>query len=382
MRRIFFRSLFVLLLPVFAFAQSRGSKLSTMENDYFEIVGLDSRSVSYINELTLDLVDQSSNYLMHGKGVFPQRILVALRPEANVDFEGPYRIRVGDQGFVSLDFRWEAELTLLQTCQALTEAYLTRYVLYYYGPDAPAKMYAWPARALGLGCYLRFRPAQLLGLLDAGKRSEATQVDTLLGKKSVETTSETFNDDSYFLLTALSQGGLGRPAVKELIEMSCSGADVTGALETYAAQTSGPSDEPLGLQDWWQLQRQAIVETNYELFEPMEVSQQWIGEMADFDVYRAEGGELKNLRALWQHRDEEALRSILQARHDLISLRLQEVNPAYFNAARSLGALYETVLDDEPAHVFLHAFAVYLSDFEDAKQLQDKTQKVLDSYRR
>ena len=73
------------------------------------------------------------------------------------------------------------------------------------------------------------------------------------------------------------------------------------------------------------------------------------------------------------------IRSVLEARVELISMRLEIVNPLYFNAARSLGALYEITLDPKVASFnFMHALVAYLGDFEDAKQIEETTLDLLD----
>jgi hypothetical protein len=82
---------------------------------------------------------------------------------------------------------------------------------------------------------------------------------------------------------------------------------------------------------------------------------------------------------LWTQRDHQALRAILTARCEIIALRLERVNPAYFNSAQSLGALYETALNSNRRFEFIHAFAAYLSDWEDTKQLHDMTDELLDA---
>ncbi len=80
---------------------------------------------------------------------------------------------------------------------------------------------------------------------------------------------------------------------------------------------------------------------------------------------------------LWTHRADEALRAVLAARQQIIALRLERVNPAYFNAAQSLGALYETTLQTERRFEFIHAFTAYLSDWEDTKRLHEKAHELL-----
>ena len=54
------------------------------------------------------------------------------------------------------------------------------------------------------------------------------------------------------------------------------------------------------------------------------------------------------------------------------------MNPVYFNAAHSLGLLLEIALDAEaPRHVFMHQFVKFMSDFEDARRLEEDARTAL-----
>ena len=93
--------------------------LSTRGNAQYEVVGFDNRSVSYIEELSRHVTEVAVRYLGEASLQFPQRILVSLKPEAYVAFDGNYEVRVAERGFVNLDFRWEQELDLRAACRAL-----------------------------------------------------------------------------------------------------------------------------------------------------------------------------------------------------------------------------------------------------------------------
>lgn len=99
--------------------------------------------------------------------------------------------------------------------------------------------------------------------------------------------------------------------------------------------------------------------------------------MENFDAYLASGGHLNDLMELWTYRHDEALRSILSARCEIIRLRIERVNPAYFNTALSMGALYETVLEAENKHEFVSAVVTYLNDWEDTKRLHARVDELL-----
>ena len=71
------------LLPRFGVAQPSES-LDFVEGRYFEVVGTDNRSVSFVNTLGEHVVELCASYLQVGSHEFPQRIFVALRPEEHV----------------------------------------------------------------------------------------------------------------------------------------------------------------------------------------------------------------------------------------------------------------------------------------------------------
>ena len=71
------------------------------------------------------------------------------------------------------------------------------------------------------------------------------------------------------------------------------------------------------------------------------------------------------------------MRSLIEARYEILKIRIMRVNPAYFNAARSLGALYETYLKGEKRHKYIHGLTAFLGDFEDGKALEETVQESL-----
>ena len=160
------------------------------------------------------------------------------------------------------------------------------------------------------------------------------------------------------------------------MEKAIAGFDVSVELESLLQPTDAEF-EKVSLENWWQWQVGELLRLEHEACETMAVSLGWLTQMADFEAYRNAGGELGNLRTLWSQREDEALRSMLSARGEIIRLRLQRVNPAYYNAAQSLGALYETVLVAERMDAFIHALVAYLSDWEDTKRLHLQTDELL-----
>jgi hypothetical protein len=366
------------LLPRLGVAQ-RGESLDFVEGRYFEVVGTDNRSVSFVNTLGEYVVELCASYLQVGSHEFPQRIFVALRPEEHVEFDGAYQINTGARGQVSLNFRWQAALDLETVCRALTEAYIVRYANFNYGPGASERIRYWAMSALGSQSYLSLRPAQQSQYIQQARQAGLLKVSSLLPLEwGIGREGELSPRQGYWVLYALRQRGLLRSDMGVLLDRAVAGHDVSVALKE-AIQPTEADQQTSTLDTCWQRQMAEYLSQDTEHYESLDASRVWIAELANFDIHRASGGELQNLMGLWTQRDHQALRAILTARCEIIALRLERVNPAYFNSAQSLGALYETALNSNRRFEFIHAFAAYLSDWEDTKRLHDMTDELLDA---
>jgi hypothetical protein len=362
------------LLPQVSLGQERGT-LPSIEGRYFEVVGTDYRSVSYVNELGSYVVEVCSRYLQLSASEASPRIFIGLRPEDRVDFEGDYQIRQTSRGGVSLDLRWEAALTQETLCYALVDAHVTRYAIFNYGPHAVDRIRLWAISTLAAQAYLSLRPAQQVSYIQESRKDGVSELRPLLQLNVADAANPPSPRAGYWVAASLAQFGFDRTAMGDLIEKAVAGVDVSAELEQFIQAT----DADLTLQDWWQGQVAELMRAESEVYETMEASLEWLTLMVDFEAYRAEGGgELVNLRSLWKLREDEALRSILSARSEIIRLRLDRVNPAYYNAAHSLGVLYETALNGERIDSFIHALVLYLSDWEDTKRLHKQVVEALD----
>jgi len=374
----FFLCLVLGLLPRFGVAQT-SETLDFVEGRYFEVVGTDNRSVSFVNTLGEHVAELCATYLQVGSHEFRQCIFVALRPVEHVEFDGDYQINTGARGQVSLDFRWEATLKLETVCRALTEAYIVRYANFNYGVEASEHIRYWVMSALGSQSYLSLRPAQQGQYIQEARQAPLLKVTSLLSLKwGLGREGELSPRQGYWVLYAMRQRGLLRSDVGVLLDRAVAGMDVSVALE-LAIQPTDADQQASTLDRWWQRQMADYLAQETEYYESLDASRVWIAELANFDTYRASGGELENLMGLWTQRDNQTLRAILAARREIIALRMERVNPAYFNSAQSLGALYETALESNRRFEFIHAFTTHLSDWENTKRLHDMTDELLDA---
>ncbi|MEO0508690.1 MAG: hypothetical protein AAF065_02380 [Verrucomicrobiota bacterium] len=356
-----------LISPVPSLAESN---LRTAENRQFEIVGLDSRSVTYIDELSRFIVEVSERYLDSERLRFPQRVLISLKPKQYVDFEGDYEIRVAEPGLVSLDLLWEEEVSLRTVFRAVSEALIVRYSIFNYGRGGLEYLPEWPAAAVGTEAYLRLRPALSDQLINWVDLSTTATIHTLLNRGWDEPVADA---NGYLLLLAIKEGGVAASELRGLIDRALSGADVAELLEALL-KLKNPAAIPLDLENWWQASLVQVVLPKDGVVETMDVSQRWIKELSDVSNL-GDGG--LDLRSIWKQRDDAELRATIQARYEIIRLRLIRVNPGYYNAARSLGFLFEVFLNSERSFEYIHSLTAFLSDYSDAQEIESLVNQVL-----
>ncbi|MEM1222946.1 MAG: hypothetical protein AAGH40_09305 [Verrucomicrobiota bacterium] len=352
------------------------NRLSAVENPYFEIVGEGIRSVSFVADLSAYLVESNASILEDTPPGFPQRILIVLRQPGELEFEGDYHITTTPGGFVRLDLVWSSELSLERCLQSINESYLTRYVLFNYGIEAPKRMKAWAVNALAAESYIGLRPAMVEEYKKTVMTTPQTSLPEMLRNNFQGKSSVLALRQAYPLTVGLRDTGIPLAVFSRLVSAGLRGESIEEALQGLVT-SSDPEVEFLGLDQWWFHACSDFVLPDLEIFETMDVSHSWIQEMSDFS--EVEEVEIPNLRALWTARESAVLKDLLSARLELIRLRLGSVNPAYFNTARGLGALYETILNDGRKHEFIFALSTFLGDFDDTKKLHLKVEQLLSS---
>ncbi|WPJ95543.1 hypothetical protein SH580_19175 [Coraliomargarita algicola] len=380
MRRLFFMQVLVAWLVFATVGVPWGQaapNLRTMRNHYFEVVGLDLRSVSYVNELSAYSVEIAQRYLEREGLAFPQPILISLRPEAHVDFEGDYRVRLAERNSVCLDLRWEDDMTLKRTCRGIAEALLRQYAVFNYGTGAAANLRAWPVEALAGEIYYGLRAAEFVESLQRRRGLPPLVLTEVV--EALQSEVSMSSDSGYWLLSVMKASGLKRDRIIGLFQQATAGIDVEEAI-TSAIQPNSPTAEPVSGQVWFAEQLTVLLAQEYDVIESMDTSRTWLAKLASLEepLQLESGVELKlNLRSLWTHRAEPAVRARIQARYEILLLRMSRINPAYFNPARSLGVLFEGILQEVPAHQYLHYLAIYLTDWEDAKEMQAELERHL-----
>ena len=384
MPQVIFRTFVLLLLTLCgsgAIAQQALPGLRSMGNDRFDVVGLHLRSVSYVNELSAFSIQIAERYLPTKGLAFPSKILISLRPEAHVDFEGDYRIRIAERGSVQVDLLWEDSMTLERTCYVISEALLVQYSVFNYGIEAANQLRSWTISALANDVYLTLRPAKFVDLLKAAQEAEVSELNGILEPSRSGLTVP--SAAGYWLLKTMKSGSMERTVLRSLFQQAIAGIDIEEALAA-ALWASQPTAELFPVQTWWEQQLGFIFGQEYEVVETMEVSREWLATLGRFDtrlnLESQEASEelMLDLRAIWTHRANSEVQELVQARYEILRLRMARINPAYYNPALSLAVLFESILNDESAHKYLHSLAIYLSDWLDAKEMQESLENILD----
>lgn len=352
-----------------------GERIYSESTVSFEVAGFDRRSVQFVAELGQQIEVTAKGMLNDLPERYPNRILVALRSEPLVEGQ-PVALRYGERGVVRLDLHWDARMQLDQVSVALADAYLRRYVYFSQGPQAPLPP-AWTKYALGMQCYLRLRPAMLVECQRQLRARSSTPIESIL--KIGEAESFEAGSASLALLywRALKETvGDGRLLSRYYQAAVLNAIGVTG-LQSLLNQLA-PVETMLTPEAWWQSWLQAFLAEEYEMFESLEVSRNWIEQIADFSAFETDAGQrVTSLKDLWKLREDTGLRRVLEARLEILVLRLSKVNPAYYNAAHSLGLLLETVISAEQAPDFIRSLTTYLGDIEDTKRLQARVEMEL-----
>ncbi|TVP75039.1 MAG: hypothetical protein EA353_14645 [Puniceicoccaceae bacterium] len=349
--------------------------IQSARNDFFEIVSLDRRSVHYVNELSTHIGQRAARYLDREGLDYRLPILVRLRPASQFDFEGDHRIVLADQAAVQLDLRWEHSLSLQRTCYLLSKALLLQYSVYNYGPGAGPNIRAWPVAALGMESYLMLRPAKIGHFQQELREAGLPDLDWLLGLNLSDGAAP--EAASYWTLQVLRSRPSDARLVRRLFQQALAGVHI-GEPWTIAWSSSFVDETPLLLEPLWAAQMDTLLSRELEVVEAMGTSRRWLEALAQINtVETGDGAQTVDLRSLWRHRESETVRELIAARYEILLLRMSRCNPAYFNAARSLGTLFENLLNDAPAHRYLHSLVAYLGDLEDAKEMQAAIERKL-----
>jgi len=363
------------LLPAVS-GQADSQRFTTQENAFFEIVGPAHRSVSFMNDLSLRVAESAFRLMRRPAHPMPRRVLIQLRDAASVGFDGDYLITLEDRGYVTLTFKWRKDLPLENTVYGVARAFFIQYAYSILGPSYPRRMRAWPVSLLSTLTYLQLRPAQTLTFMEDLRDRPPPRLTGLLEEPLLMIPAAAPDRNGYWLWLVLRREfGISAPDLAGFMRTALQGESIESRLDDMVRI----GDDPPPLETWWRNGLVAEAQRNYTLFESMDVSRQWLHALTNFDgLEGVSEEEPPTLPRLWKLRSDAALRAALEARLELIRAGIGRVNPAYFNSAQALGALYETVLESDRKYEFIGALTLFLNDFDDMRRLHEAVAAELD----
>jgi hypothetical protein len=354
-------------LPV----EDRSVAIKTQTNAYFEIVGTDNKSVQTIGQLSRASLEVCGKYLKGIPANLPQRVTILLdskfKPEGK-----PYVLTLEAGGFVTLRLAWNESFSLEAACHAMTEALLLRYVYYHHGKSAPSQMRAWVATGLGQKLFLKFRPAQLEYYQKRLPELKSQSVQLIIEATGGEPCEGVA---AYWFFKALESSGLKRRAIADAVEAALVGQSIA---KTLPLMPDLPIPE--ALEDWWQTSIDNFTGQTRGAVDTMEASRRWLEALSKVQGITGEGegaSPVRDLRELSIREIDADLKTIIAARRNLLLGGMLRVNPIYYNAAQSLGKLYEQILAEEKGYRMTATLIDYLNDLSGAERMQALVDKAL-----
>jgi hypothetical protein len=347
----------------------------TDTTETFEFVARDERSVRFIMDLSASVEVVCRRLLGDDERRYPSLIFVTMRPEDEVEVDGDYKTTIGERGLVRVDYRWDTDLSLEVVCMGLAEGYLSRYIYFRRGPSAAAtEVPAWLVAAIGRQTYLQLRPAMMVDYVKGLRAQSAPSLDLIIEGSDTSLSIKW----GYWVLAGLRTERNSSKMFTQLAQVSLAGGDVVGLLNQSLAQSISPEESGPDAEVWWRAALEELRASSLSVYETLEDSRGWIELVASVRGLELEDGkQLKSLKDLWPNREVEAVRQIISARREILFIRINQVNPAYYNAALALVTFYENILNGTRRSDNITALIDFLGEMEDMKRLEAVVQKAL-----
>ena len=362
-----------ILLKLFAFTilylqvllASSETKLVTSENDYFEIIGTDLKSVSFLNDLSVFTASVIQNELSFSFKDPPRKVLVRLREFDDVDF---YSCPISEDGSITLNFNWNESLSLEHAIEGITIAFIQSYCFSNFGNQfLDQTIYkAWSIQCLSALVEIRLRPkTEKLFWSD----SETNTLSVEFFDHSFFSSDRVVKKNAFLIWEIIKASSFSKKEKRVLFLKSFQGMNVLEALNAaYQKKLNDPNFNFIE-------QYPTLYSTAYNLiteqFETLEKSREWLNAMTKLHVAEGKSEELMTLHEVWENREDEQIQSLLKSRLQLIALVSVRINPVYYNALQSLALVYQKMLsgDNEwDSYLFLSDF---LKDLDSAERIYD-----------
>ena len=344
---------------------SSETKLVTSENDYFEIIGSDLKSVSFLNDLSVFTASVIQNELSFSFNDPPRKVLVRLREFDDVD---SYICPISEDGSITLNFNWNDSLSLNKAIEGLTIAFIQSYCFSNYGNQfLDQTIYkAWSIECLSALVEIRLRP-KTEKLYWSGIEANALSVEFF--DHQFFSTNKVSKKNAFLIWKVIKTSRLSKKERRAILFKSFQGLNALGTLnEVFQKELSDPN---FNFIESYSLLYSSAFDSINEQFESLEKSREWLNAMTKLHVTKEQSEQLMTLHEVWENRKDEQIQSLLQSRLQLIALVSVRINPVYYNALQSLALVYQKILSGDKewdSYLFLSDF---LQDFDSAERIHN-----------
>ena len=341
----------------------KAKEIYTVESPFFIVAGEDYKSTKYVAGLGALLAEWGSSHLPQPEQ-FTEPIVVRLPSTESSAFGDPsFSVFLEKTGRVSVTLIWNEALAVESVCEALSQAFLKKLAMGYYGHRSAEEVPYWIELALACELSLRIYPAMRDYWVGQVHSLPLLSAETILTARSDFPNKAVLQFNAYWFLRALDME-LSEKDLKGLLKSFLARGDPLIAI-SYAFEDIFEDTE--AFEFWWTRQFKVTLQKNQPPVLSLESSREQIFNWAVL-VLETEKDSIES----WERR--ERITRDLDGLVQEIKLKLVRINPLYFNAALSLGQFLES-LDQEPiaSERILEQFK---RDFKQAQFVEQKIQAL------
>lgn len=363
----FFRALIALsILGTNLFGEDPDARVYSAKNEHFEIISDDPISLAWMAHLSKVIAADIIHLTGFDAPAIQRKIIVELIPSESNHSLPYYRISLDPRGYYRLHMKWSEQLTVEVAIQAVCEVFLQRYRQNTFGLAQSSQCSRWLQTAVRQWVYLRRFPTERLRFKKSLQDTTNYSLEKSLTASSRRSALTTSGWECLALLEFIRNDSRSKRAFQTRLIDYLGTRSLKPQLETIFPELSKQT-----LDNWWQLKRREVTISVFRLCESIEETRHWLSELAEFRSLTESHITKMPLQQLWYQRENAQRQKQVRARSLILQQRIQMINPAYFNTARALKALFLSVLNKKTKIEFTHHLLEFQSLKDDTDELRD-----------
>ncbi|MBC2604024.1 hypothetical protein [Puniceicoccus vermicola] len=346
----------------------------------FEFVAADQGSLQIARKIGRQVLEVCDGLLTPPLERIPI-ITVKLAPDGSGNLEGQsymlYQDIAGDYG---LAIAWNENLSASLFTQVLTEAYLRQLVYTLSDRQRAEQVPAWLIAGANLEVQVGIRPALEEYLKELGKESEMVSLEEMVNKTDLDQLTPSERIASYWFLQLVTRQLGKEKAIRNYFDSIVAGRS---PLEVLLQLDEEIGTFPGGIEGWWVIGFQDIVHRENGIVLPITRSAKQLLILDRFELIENGVPLITTSVELWDLRKNATIKQSITNRLRDIESILPRVNPVFYNAFRSLGLVFQSLLDgnedefQKAAKSFSEEVDFAANLARDAEMLSENPQAIL-----